>query len=38
MGFTLGAAGDIRDPRGLVGDELGAAMHVVSGDASRPAT
>ena len=32
MGFTIGAAGDIRDPRGLVGDELGAAMHVVSSD------
>lgn len=31
-GFTLGAANEIRDPRGLIGDELGAAMHVVSTD------
>ena len=31
-GFTLGSASDIRDPRGLIGDELGAAMHVVSTD------
>lgn len=33
-GFTLGSAGSIRDPRGLMGDELGAAMHVVSTDAT----
>ena len=32
-GFSLGSANDIRDPRGLIGDELGAAMHVVSTDA-----
>ena len=32
-GFTLGSTDQIRDPRGLVGDELGAAMHVVSTDA-----
>lgn len=31
-GFTLGSTDNIRDPRGLVGDELGAAMHVVSTD------
>ena len=31
-GFTLGSAENIRDPRGLVGNELGAAMHVVSTD------
>jgi cell division protein FtsA len=31
-GFSLGIADDIRDPRGLIGDELGAAMHVVSTD------
>ncbi len=31
-GFTLGSAEAIRDPRGLIGDELGAAMHVVSTD------
>ena len=31
-GFTLGSADAIRDPRGLIGDELGAAMHVVSTD------
>ena len=29
-GFTLGSAENIRDPRGLIGTELGAAMHVVS--------
>lgn len=32
-GFTLGSADAIRDPRGLIGEELGAAMHVVSSDA-----
>ena len=32
-GFSLGSADNIRDPRGLIGDELGAAMHVVSTDA-----
>ncbi len=32
-GFSLGTGGEIRDPRGLIGDELGAAMHVVSTDA-----
>ena len=31
-GFSLGIANEIRDPRGLIGDELGAAMHVVSTD------
>ena len=31
-GFTLGSTESIRDPRGLIGDELGAAMHVVSTD------
>lgn len=31
-GFTLGSADQIRDPRGLIGEELGAAMHVVSTD------
>ena len=31
-GFSLGSATDIRDPRGLIGDELGAAMHVLSCD------
>ncbi len=31
-GFTLGSTDQIRDPRGLIGDELGAAMHVVSTD------
>jgi cell division protein FtsA len=29
-GYSLGGTSDIRDPRGLIGDELGAAMHVVS--------
>jgi cell division protein FtsA len=29
-GFSLGSADTIRDPRGLIGEELGAAMHVVS--------
>ena len=33
-GFTLGSADAIRDPRGLIGDELGAAMHVVSTDST----
>lgn len=32
-GFSLGSATKIRDPRGLIGDELGAAMHVLSCDA-----
>jgi cell division protein FtsA len=31
-GFSLGGATNIRDPRGLIGDELGAAMHVLSCD------
>jgi len=31
-GFSLGGAKNIRDPRGLIGDELGAAMHVLSCD------
>ena len=31
-GFTLGSTNNIRDPRGLIGDELGADMHVVSTD------
>ena len=33
-GFSLGSADTIRDPRGLIGDELGAAMHVVSTDST----
>lgn len=32
--FALGSANSIKDPRGLIGDELGAAMHVVSTDAT----
>lgn len=32
-GFSLGSATEIRDPRGLMGEELGARMHVVSSDA-----
>jgi cell division protein FtsA len=32
-GFSLGAMRNIRDPRGMIGDALGADMHVVSCDA-----
>ncbi len=31
-GFSLGSATGVRDPRGLLGDELSAAIHVVSTD------
>lgn len=33
-GFNLDAARDIRDPKGMIGDELGADLHVVSADAA----
>ena len=34
IGFALGETRHIRDPRGMVGDELGADMHVLSCDAA----
>jgi cell division protein FtsA len=34
IGFLLGATHSIRDPRGMIGEELGADMHVVSCDAA----
>jgi len=33
-GFALGETRHIQDPRGMVGDELGADMHVLSCDAA----
>ncbi len=33
-GYTLDAMNGVDDPRGMIGDELGAAMHVVSSDES----
>ncbi|MGH6799193.1 MAG: cell division protein FtsA, partial [Roseiarcus sp.] len=34
IGFALGETRHIQDPRGMVGDELGAEMHVLSCDAA----
>ncbi|WOJ88571.1 cell division protein FtsA [Methylocapsa polymorpha] len=34
IGFSLGETRHIQDPRGMIGDELGADMHVLSCDAS----
>lgn len=34
IGYSLGEARHIQDPRGMVGDELGAEMHVLSCDAA----
>ncbi len=33
-GFSLGGMRNVRDPKGMMCDELGADMHVVSGDAT----
>jgi cell division protein FtsA len=33
-GFSLGDMRNVRDPKGMMSDELGADMHVVSGDAT----
>ncbi len=32
MGFSIGETRQIRDPRGMIGDELGAAMHILNCD------
>jgi len=34
VGFSLDGEKGIRDPRGMIGDELGVDMHVVTGDAA----
>ncbi|WP_026607073.1 cell division protein FtsA [Methylocapsa acidiphila] len=34
IGFSLGETRQIRDPRGMIGDELGADMHLLSCDAA----
>ena len=36
-GFWLDATRGVRDPKGMIGDELGADMHVASCDARRRA-
>ena len=33
-GFSLGDMRNVRDPKGMMSDELGADMHVISGDAT----
>ncbi len=33
-GFSIGDMRNVRDPKGMIGDELGADMHVVSCDAA----